>query len=623
MNKKNKLLIASGIGLAQVFSMNASFAQQGKALEEVVIMATKNDQKQSQTGKVVTLITREQLDRSSGKTLPELLSEQAGVIVSGATSNQGLNKGLFLRGAGTAYAVVLIDGIVVGNPSGVASAFDLRMFGIDQIDHIEILKGGQSTIYGSDAVGGVINIVTKKGTQGGNSVFGSASLGSYNTYKGTIGINSHVDNFSYNIGYTQGKTDGISEAANFEGNNEPYDEDGNKTAAVNANFSLQATKNFSVNPFLRYFQGHYDFDGGTFQDNPTNNYKLKHFNGGLNTKLEFETGKLNLNYSYESTSNDSENQYGLSLSEGVMHVVDLFYNQNIGSHVNLLVGLDNRKTALKGSSSAETNLFSTYSSLFLHDLGVFNLEVGGRYNKHEQYGENYTYSITPSINLIKEIKVFGTISTNFKAPTLDMLFGLYGANLNLTPEESKNYEAGFSLNLLEDKFTLRVAGFKRDLTNAIVYGNAGYVNQLSQNAKGFEVEPTFKYKDLTLRGFYAYVEGTEFNFVNNAIENTLFRRPKHTIGVNAGLQAAKNLFVSANFKYLGKRTDGDFDFNNPRVVTLPSFKLVDIYGEYGLAKGRLKVFADLKNILDEKYTELYGYNSMGFNFNAGLSFNFR
>lgn len=623
MNKKNKLLIAAGFGLAQVLSMNASYAQQGKNLDEVVIMATKNDQKQSQTGKVVTVITREQLDRSSGKTLPELLSEQAGIIVGGATSNQGLNKSLFIRGAGSAYAVVLIDGIVVGNPSGAGSAFDLRMFGIDQIDHIEILKGGQSTIYGSDAVGGVINIITKKGTNGGNRVFGTASAGSYHTYKGTIGINSQVDDFSYNIGYTQGKTDGISEAANPAGNTDAFDKDGNKTAAVNANFSLQATKHFSISPFLRYFYGHYDFDANAFEDNATNNYKLKHFNAGVNSKLDFGSGKINLNYSYENTFNDSQNQYGASLSQGKMNVVDLFYNQNLGSKLTLLVGVDNRVTSLQGSYSARTNLFSTYSSLFLHDLSIFNLEVGGRYNKHEQYGENYTYSITPSINLIKEVKIFGTISTNFKAPTLDMLFGLYGANLNLTPERSKNYEAGVNLSLNDDRFSVRLAGFKRDLTNAIVYGNVGYVNQLSQQAKGFELEPAVKFNKFNVKAFYAYVTGTEFNFVNNATENTLFRRPKHTLGVNAGVQATKNLYVSSNFKYLGKRSDGDFDFTNPHVVTLPAFKLVDVYGEYAFAKGSLKVFADLKNIFNESYTEYYGYNSMGFNMNAGVNFNFR
>jgi vitamin B12 transporter len=597
MNKKNKLLIAAGFGLAQVLSMNASYAQQGRDLDEVVIMATKNDQKQSQTGKVVTVITREQLDRSSGKTLPELLSEQAGIIVGGATSNQGLNKALFIRGAGSAYAVVLIDGIVAGNPSGAGSAFDLRMFGIDQIDHIEILKGGQSTIYGSDAVAGVINIITKKGTNGGNRVFGTASAGSYHTYKGTIGINSQVDDFSYNIGYTQGKTAGISEAANPMGNTDAFDKDGNKTAAVNANFSLQATKQFSISPFLRYFYGHYDFDANA--------------------------GKINLNYSYENTFNDSQNQYGASLSQGKMNVVDLFYNQSLGSNLTLLVGVDNRVTSLQGSYAARTNLFSTYSSLFLHDLGIFNLEVGGRYNKHEQYGENYTYSITPSINLIKEVKIFGTISTNFKAPTLDMLFGLYGANLTLTPERSKNYEAGVNVSLAEDKFSVRLAGFKRDLTNAIVYGNVGYVNQLSQQAKGFELEPAVKFNRVNVKAFYAYVTGTEFNFVNNATEHTLFRRPKHTLGVNAGFQATKNLYVSSNFKYLGKRSDGDFDFTNPHVVSLPAFKVVDVYGEYAFAKGSLKVFADLKNILNESYTEYYGYNSMGFNMNAGVNFNFR
>lgn len=623
MNNKNKFLIAAGVGIAQFVGINVSVAQDAKQLDEVVIMATKNDQKQSQTGKVVTVITRDQLDRSSGKTLPELLSEQAGVVVGGATSNQGLNKGLFIRGAGSAYAVVLIDGILVGNPSGAGSSFDLRMFGIDQIDHIEILKGGQSTIYGSDAVGGVINIITKKGTAGVNSVFGSATAGSYNTYKGTIGINSQVDNFSYNIGYTQGKTEGISEAATPAGSTSVFDKDGNKTAAVNANFSLQASKKFSISPFLRYFYGHYEFDGNAFEDNSTNNYKLKHFNGGFNTRYEVDGGKINLNYSYENTYNDSQNQYGENLSQGRMNVIDLFYSQNLNSKFNLLVGVDNRVTSLQGSYDATTNLFSTYTSLFLHDAGIFNLEVGGRYNKHKQYGENFTYSVTPSLNVLKGLKLFGTVSTNFKAPTLDMLFGLYGANLDLQPEKSKNYEAGLNLSLAEEKFVVRLAGFKRDLRDAIVYGNNGYINQVSQHAKGFELEPSVRLNKIAVKGFYSYVTGTEFNFVNNATENTLFRRPKHSIGLNAGLQATKNLFVSSNFKYLGKRSDGDFDFNNPHVVTLPAYKLVDVYAEYAFAERRLKVFADLKNIFNEHYTEYYGYNSMGFNLNAGLSFNFR
>jgi vitamin B12 transporter len=621
MNKKQRLYALAGFGLVQILTFSAAIAQDGKQLDEVVIMATKNEQKQSQTGKVVTIITREQLDRSAGKSLPELLSEQAGIIVGGATSNQGLNKGLFIRGAGSAYAVVLIDGIPVANPSGAGSAFDLRMFGIDQIDHIEILKGGQSTIYGSDAVAGVINIITKKGNNDVSSIFGNGTIGSYDTYKGTIGINSNVSGFSYNIGYTQAKTAGISEAADSVGNGDAFEKDGNRTAALNANFSLQASKALSISPFFRYFYGRYNFDGGAFVDNPDNNYKTKHVNAGLNTKYEFLTGKINLNYSYETTWNDTQNQFGVSQSQGKMNLVDLYYSQELGSNLTLLVGVDNRVTSLQGSTRTETNLFSTYASAFLHDVKWFNLEAGGRYNKHEQYGNNYTYSITPSINVNKIIKLFGTVSTNFKAPTLDMLFGLYGANLDLKPEHSQNYEAGINLKSVNNNYSLRISGFQRDLTDAIVYGNVGYVNQLSQKAKGFEVEPRVIYKAFTATGFYAYVEGTEFNFVNNQIENTLFRRPKHTFGLNLGVQATKNLYVSSNFKYLGKRSDGDFDFTNPHVVTMPAFNLVDLYAE--ILKSQLKVFVDLKNILDEQYTEYYGYQSMGFNMNAGLSFNFR
>lgn len=623
MNKKQKIFAFASLGLAPFLIFNQALAQEGKSLEEVVITATKNDQKQSQTGKVVNLITSEQLSRSSGKTLPELLSEQAGIIVGGATSNQGLNKGLFIRGAGSAYAVVLIDGIPVANPSGAGSAFDLRMFGIDQIDHIEIIKGGQSTIYGSDAVAGVINIITKKGGADQSSVFGNAAIGSYDTYKGTIGINSNISGFSYNIGYTQAKTGGISEATDSVGNGDAYERDGNRTAALNAKFSLQASRQLSISPFVRYFYGHYDFDGGSFVDNPDNNYKTKHYNAGLNTRYEFQTGKINFNYSYETTWNNSQNQYGISQSQGKMNLLDLYYSQQLGSNLTLLVGLDNRRTRLQGSYRAEANLFSTYASLLLHDLVGFNLEAGSRYNNHEEYGDNYTYSITPSVNLNKSIKLFGTVSTNFKAPTLDMLFGLYGANLDLKPEYSQNYEAGINLKNAANNLSLRISAFHRDLTDAIVYGNVGYVNQLNQTAKGFEVEPRFKFKLLTATGFYAYVEGTEFNFVNNQIERTLFRRPKHSAGLNLGLQATERLFISTNFKYLGKRTDGDFDFNNPHVVTMPAFNLVDVYAEYKIPKTQVKLFADLKNLLNEQYTEYYGYNSMGFNMNAGVSFNFR
>ncbi|WP_431295118.1 TonB-dependent receptor plug domain-containing protein [Pedobacter sp. P26] len=616
------MLTVASLGLAQLMIGQLANAQTQDSLQlkDVVISATKNDQKQSQTGKVVTIISREVLDRSNGKSLPDLLSEQAGIVISGGNSNQGKDKSIFTRGALSGYTLVLIDGIVQNDPASISGTFDLRLFSIDQIDHIEILKGGQSTIYGSDAVAGVINIVTKKGGPKGNTIYGVASAGSFETYKGTIGLNGGVEGFSYNINYTHLKTDGISEAAVPPGSAAIFDKDGFKTDGLNANFGIKLDEHFSVNPFLRYFYGDYKIDQDGFTDGlPSNNSILKQFSAGFNSEYKFNTGKITLNYSHQSNSNDVKSSYAgfpsNFLNFGKLNVVDLFYNQKLGNKLDLLVGIDNRKMKLvTDTKNPTTNIFAAYGSLFLHDLSIFNLEVGGRYNKHDQYGENSTYSITPSVNIIKEVKLFGTVSTAFKVPTLNMLFGQYGANLDLKPERSQNYEAGINLNIADEAFTLRIAGFKRDLTDAIVY-TTGYINEGNQKYKGFEVEPAAKFSVFNINGYYAFVEG------NTGTTNFLIRRPKHTFGINAGSQATDNLYASVNFRYFGKRFDTNFiSYLNEE---MPSYNLFNAYIEYALAKKRVKVFFDAKNILNKKYTEIIGYNTPGFNFNTGVSFNIR
>lgn len=616
------MLTVASLGLAQLMISQVANAQTQDSLQlkDVVISATKNDQKQSQTGKVVTIISREVLERSNGKSLPDLLNEQAGIVISGGYSNQGKDKSIFTRGALGGYTLVLIDGIVQNDPASISGTFDLRLFSIDQIDHIEILKGGQSTIYGSDAVAGVINIVTKKGGPKGNTIYGVASAGSFETYKGTIGLNGGVEGFSYNINYTHLKTDGISEAALPPGSAAIFDKDGFKTDGLNANFGIKLDKHFSVNPFIRYFYGDYKIDQDGFTDGlPSNNSILKQFSAGFNAEYKFNTGKITLNYSHQSNSNDVKSSYAgfpsNFLNFGKLNVVDLFYNQKLGNKLDLLVGIDDRKMKLiTDTNNPATNIFAAYGSLFLHDLSIFNLEVGGRYNKHDQYGENYTYSITPSVNIIKEVKLFGTVSTAFKIPTLNMLFGQYGANLDLKPEKSQNYEAGVNLNIADEAFTLRITGFKRDLTDAIVY-TTGYINQGDQKYKGFEVEPAAKFSVFNINGYYAFVEG------NTGTTNFLIRRPKHTFGINAGAQATSNLYASVNFRYFGKRFDTNFiSYLNEE---MPSYYLLNAYVEYALAKKRVKVFFDAKNILNKKYSEIIGYNTPGFNFNTGVSFNIR
>jgi vitamin B12 transporter len=150
--------------LAAVIISNQLIAQDTARLQldEVVVTANKYEQKQSTTGKVLNIISRQQLERSGGKTLSEVLNTLPGLTMIGANNVLGTNQNISIRGASAGNVLLLIDGIPVNDPSAITNYYDLNFINIDQVERIEVLKGGQSTLYGSDAVAGVINVILKK-----------------------------------------------------------------------------------------------------------------------------------------------------------------------------------------------------------------------------------------------------------------------------------------------------------------------------------------------------------------------------------------------------------------------------------------------------------------------------
>ena len=625
--------------VATVFALfslqTVSFAQErvsetNKNLSEVVVTATKFPKKISEIGKVVRVINSEEIERSKGKTLYELLNEQAGIVVIGSNSNPGKDKSLSLRGAGAGYTLILMDGVPLTDPSDVAGVYDLRLLNLDQIERIEILKGGQSTLYGSDAVAGVINLISKKA--GKNPVNAGLTLaaGSLNARRFALNIDGRITKkLSYYTSYSHFETEGIAEAADNgsdSANHGHFHRNGYIQNAVLAKLNYQPTTGITFSPYFRLSANQGTYPSDAFMDG-SYLYRLRSLSGGINSSFTIPSaGTLHVTDLYTYTQRYYNSAYGAYGYTGRFNQAEAYYNQELSRHLQFIAGLSFQHAAtldsVSNTSQASLSMISPYISFFLKDLSNFNLELGSRYNHHSAYGNNITWNVNPSYTIDNAVKIFINASTAFKAPTISNLYGPFGANKSLKPEHSSTYETGLSLFPGQD-FNFDAVVYHRDIKNEITYYNNKYQNQARQNNKGLELEPNWKpTESLTIKGFYALVIGKVTNKAPSGRDTTydnVLRIPKHSFGLFAGFKVNKSLYMSLNFRSYQHRIDQNFADNTKiDLVNLKGYSQLDGYAEYSLFNHKLKVFAQLFNILNKRFTEVYGYSTLRFHTEIGL-----
>jgi vitamin B12 transporter len=263
--------------VAAVFISSHSIAQDStgaKPLDEVVVTANRIAQKQSTTGKVITVIDQATLQRNAGKTIAEIINYQAGVFINGANNGLGTNQDVYMRGGNSGNTLILIDGIPVGDASQINNSFDLNNIAIGQVERIEILKGAQSTLWGSDAVAGVINIITKKGGNKKIGATGLLSYGSYNTLRGNVGTNGRLDKFTYNVNYNFTNSKGFSAAYDSTGAKN-FDKDGFTQNNFQANIGYKFNSRFGVTAFSNFGIYKADLDAGAFTDDADYSLPIK------------------------------------------------------------------------------------------------------------------------------------------------------------------------------------------------------------------------------------------------------------------------------------------------------------------------------------------------------------
>ncbi len=295
--KKNLFVVAAGLFISSQLSAQDSTA---KSLGEVFVTANRIEQKQRTTGKVVTVIDNATIQRNAGRTVSEIINQQASVFINGANNTLGTNQDVYFRGAVSGNVLILIDGVPVGDASQSNNAFDLNHISTGMIERIEILKGAQSTMWGSDAVAGVINIITKKGGRKKTEVNGLLSYGSYNTLRANAGVGGKLNAFSYNVNYNFTDSKGFSSAQDTTGTKN-FDNDGFKQHNFFANLRYDLNKNFAVKGFSNFGQYINGIDAGAYADDADNNVTQKNRNNGLS--FLYNSNKLNLTLSQNLLTN--------------------------------------------------------------------------------------------------------------------------------------------------------------------------------------------------------------------------------------------------------------------------------------------------------------------------------
>jgi vitamin B12 transporter len=634
---------------ALVMSSTLHAQQDTSFLQEVVVTANKVAKKQTETAKVVSVINREMLRQSGGRSVGELLNQVAGVSVPGANNNLGSNQTISIRGASAGNVLILLDGIPVNDPSVITNYFDINLLSIDQIERIEILKGGHSTLYGSDAVAGVVNIISRKTHTGKPCINASLASGSFNTVRSTAGISGTSSKLDYLLQLSSINAGGFSTAADTIGD-KGFDKDNYQQQTARAQVGYKTGTHSKLITGLLYSRYKTELDAGAFQDeqdfvstNTNQQFNLGWLRRGAKTNfsIQYQYNEVERDYLDDSLySSNTFIRFAKSNYIGRSHFADLYASTKV-QNWELLAGADFRHHSTVqnyfsiGSWGPYTvptlrvymAQLSTYGSA-IYKKNNFTTELGGRFNYHSEYGNNATFTINPAYRLNKAVRIFGNLYTAFKTPTLYQLFDPYSGNDSLLPEKGFIQELGIDF-MQGKKFSGRVVAFNRKSKETILYTYdlttfAGqYLNASSQTNNGFETELQWSFQPVSFRANYAFTNGTtksRFDGTGAAIGKdtsyyNLYRIPKHAFNWLASYQIANWVFNLS-----GRVASAREEFvYGAAPLTMQGYATFDLYTEHKFEKVKgLRAFLDIRNFTNTKYEEIRGYTTRGFNFMTGL-----
>lgn len=602
-------------------------------VDEVIVVANRVPVEADKVGNSVSVLTREAIRESQAVLTSDLLATLPGV---GVTRNGGPGTATLLRvrGAESDHTLVLIDGVQINDPASPGGGFDFSNLLVGDTDRIEVLRGSQSTLYGSQAIGGVVNIVsTPAGEEPEADLL--AEYGSMNSSLMKAGMGGRLDRLSARVAGAWYRTDGISTSASG------IEDDGFRNTTFSARLGYDFTDAVGLDLRGYYAEGKSDYDGFpppdyTFSDSGDYS-RTRQLVGYAGLNFALAGGRLKNRIAYQYTDADRE-LYSGAIGEvfpagtwdGSNQRYEYQGHWNIASGYGAVFGLQRETSDMHSQTApqfAATRMDSAYLQLQGEVLPGLTLTAGNRYDEHETFGSHNSAQLAVAWLLSGDTILRGSWGEGFKAPTLYQLYSDY-ANPALQPETSTGWDAGVEQRLFDRRLILSATWFERTTRDQITFVSCpfplnaicalpghspwGYYENIARTqAQGVELEAVVALTPaLSLTANYTRTKAVDQSQDSPTYGEQLLRRPRDMANATLTWRAPSRLTSSVALRYASSSDDMNYDVFPEQRVELDAYTLVDLRMAFQLSEA-VEFAGRVENLFDEAYATVYQYGTTG------------
>lgn len=572
----------------------------------IVVVATGIPIDIAETGQPVSVIGLDEIESVQGPDLTRVLQRLPGTTIS-RNGGPGSFTGVRVRGASSEQLLVLIDGVKVNDVAAPGGGFDFGNVLAGGIERIELLRGPNSVVWGSDAMGGVMNLSTRVA----DGIFASGEYGSHDTVYATLSGGVRTDALEAGISGSYMDSDGYSAAS------VGTEEDGFRQWQVTGRARYALAEGFALVANARYADGKVGQDGypaplyafadtDDVQDTAEKSGRVgfEYLGNALTLRGGYARSRTERVYSGESYV---WYENGVYATDGRVDRAELFGQYRLAGPIRLDFGADREWTRFEDEGATRKARTTSGHAMLGFYTPVATLAAGARYDDHSLFGGEWTFGANGAVRFAADLRLRASYGEGFKAPSLYQLYSLYYGDLGLQPETSKGFDVGLEKGSRADRFFAAVSLFRRDSRNLIDFDLTNYVyyNIGRARAQGAELELAARPSDRWRTGLvYSYTEAKDRTVGGIYEGNDLNRRPRHALTASVDWATPLGVELGADARLVGDAFDDRGEF-----VRLDGYETVDLRASVPV--GPVELYGRVENLFDAGYETTSGYNTGG------------